>query len=315
MRTPFLVPAALAILLFGASPAGAWNPDEDDQPDVAGPAEAPVEIDRPTAADRPDGVYLVTETYVDDVVTHSGAVTVYGTETVHEITGSYARVLESVGTGSRSDFDGSAFNGRATLSDGRAVAGTYYENYVRTGDGFTAVSIVFFQDDLEVARSAVPAVRSAPDPSTTSGAGPAAPATGSVAPAVDAPATGWVAPVVEAPNEPSLTPETRERQEPVVVPGAPGAALAPDRSIEVLRGRRIAITFGGAGVTRWRFAGGEGILLGPTSGDGAWPFVARWDRLAPAGGAWIARFVLGLSDGSELELALRVTVRAPGLVE
>ena len=77
---------------------------------------------------RPD-LYYVTDTYVADVVTTSGPLTTYATTTVHESTGRYARILDTVDTRRVEHLDGNAFmDGGAR--DGRLVAGTYYENYV-----------------------------------------------------------------------------------------------------------------------------------------------------------------------------------------
>ena len=304
MKRSVILPASIIALLIGSASACAWDEDRDDvQPD---PGPVSLEAASAGAADAPDGIYLVTETYVDDVVTRSGPVTVYATETVHEVTGSYARVLETVATGARSDFDGTAFNGRASLTDGRSVAGTYYETFVRVGDEYVAVSVVFFQDDLEVARAAGTSPAAAPE---------AGPAELPIAVTPDVPATGTVAPVIEiAEVSPGAVPD-REPLEPVVAPGRPGPGTVTDRAIEVLRARRIAVSFTDPLVRRWSFSGGEALLLGPASGDAGQPFVARWDRLAPVGGSWIVRFALDLTDGSTRELALRVTVRAPGLVE
>ncbi|MHB8631777.1 MAG: hypothetical protein ACYC9W_07610, partial [Candidatus Limnocylindria bacterium] len=124
-----ILAASLALALGTARPVLAWDPygdelDAGSEPSVWTPEPAPVA--------PPPGVYLVTETYAGDSVTRAGPVTTYSTETIHQSTGSYARVLESVGTGGASAYDGVAFNGRAALTDGRTVAGTYYENYVRT---------------------------------------------------------------------------------------------------------------------------------------------------------------------------------------
>ena len=247
-----VIPVALAILLGFAQPALAWDPDRDQRSD-----EEPLSAWTPEAAPvaPPPGIYLVTETYAGDAVTHSGALTTYSTETVHETPGSYARVLERVATGGSSAYDGAAFNGRASLTDGRPVAGTYYENYIGTDDGFVRVSVVFFQDDSEIARGS------------------------------------WTG------------------------PPQPASTRLPDRSIEVLRGRRITLSLGGADVRGWRFESGEAIALGPLSGSAAEPFVARWDRLAPANGTWAVRFLVDQTDGTTHELVVRVTVRAPGLVE
>ena len=306
MRPAHVLPALLVVMLVGPSTASAWTPDSyvepADEPDGSGWAPT---VD---AVAPPEGVYLVSETYVDDVISRHGPVTTYATETVHEITGSYARVLESVPTGGRSGYDGAAFNGRAALTDGRPVAGTYYENFVRTDGGFVAVSIVFFQDDLEIARAVDGATPVRP-PSAPSA--PAAPAVGPPAgptpvPPV-APAVGWVAPRVEN-GPPSRDPDRV----------GPGRALwppLPDLALEVLRARRVAIPMSYPGAVAWRFVSGEGTALGQLSGGPADPFVVRWDLLAPVGGAWVDRFQVDFADGTMRELAVRIVVRSPGLVE
>ncbi|MDO8563083.1 MAG: hypothetical protein Q7S25_04485, partial [Candidatus Limnocylindria bacterium] len=153
--------AAGALLVLLCTPAAArsevagdWEPFEPPEPDV----EIPVR-----EAEVPEGIYRVTETYVRDVVTVEGPLTTYETETVAWSPGSYARELETVSTGSASALDGAAFNGRLTLTDGRPVAGTFYENFVRTAAGFVPVSVVFFQDDAELRRMAA-APPPAPEP-------------------------------------------------------------------------------------------------------------------------------------------------------
>jgi len=236
----------------------------------------------------------------------SGPVTTYTTETVHEITGSYARVLESVGTGDMSTFDGASFNGRASLTDGRPVAGTYYENFVRTDGGFVPVSVVFFQDDSELARASAPLPAAPPAPSGTppsvAGPGPsAAPIERS-----DAPLVGYVTPSTDVEDR-AAPPPARTMP--------PASSVLPDRSIDVLRGRRISILFSGMDVRAWRAVSTEGIALGPLSGTAMEPFVIRWDRLAPPNTSWVSRFVLDYADGTSHELLVHVTVRAPGLVE
>ncbi|TMC43350.1 MAG: hypothetical protein E6J23_10150 [Chloroflexi bacterium] len=118
--------ATLALLLVSSSPALAWDPLRQR----AAPPVAPRQPDPAPLIAPPPGVYYVTDTYVADVVTSTGPLTTYSTTTVHQSTGSYARVLETVGTGAASAFDGRAFNGRRTLGDGRSVAGTYYEELI-----------------------------------------------------------------------------------------------------------------------------------------------------------------------------------------
>lgn len=293
------IAVAMLLALLLPAPAAAWDPDQHNESDRWPPAAA-WEPD-PAPVPPPPGIYLVTEIYTGDVVTHSGNVTTYATETVHETTGSYARILETVGTGGSSAYDGTAFNGRMTMTDGRSVAGTYYENYVRAGDTFLPVSVVFFQDDAEIARTVAPAPppSAAPSPALlVIGQPPAA--------AASAGPNRTVAPIVEpaasAPRSPA---------EPASLTPTP----LPDRAIEVLRGRRVAVSLDGPAVRAWRLVSGDAVLLGPSSGIGTAPFVARWDVLAVPGNAWVVRFAIELTDGTSHELALRVSVRAPGLVE
>jgi len=207
-----------------------------------------------------------------------------------------------VPTGARSGYDGTAFNGRAALTDGRAVAGTYYENFVRTDSGFVAVSVVFFQDDLEIARAAdavapvsPPSVQREPAVDAPAGPAPGTPPVGRVAPRIDG------------------GPPSRDNDR--VDPGRTASPSLPDLTLEVLRARRVAIPMSYPGAVGWRFVSGEGTSLGALSGMAADPFVVRWDRLAPIGGAWVDRFQLDFADGTTRELAVRIAVRAPGLVE
>ncbi len=97
----------------GAVPAPAWG-----NPVAASPVLSP-----------PD-VYPVTQIYVSDEIARDGALTRYRTVTASDAPGTYARFLDTVATGAPSAYDGRAFNGRGTLSDGRALAGTYYQNFV-----------------------------------------------------------------------------------------------------------------------------------------------------------------------------------------
>ena len=306
MNRSLIATASVALLLIASSPACAWDPDGEDR--SADRPESGVWSPEPAPVAPPEGIYLVTETYIDDIVIRSGPVTTYATETLHETTGSYARVLENVPTGARSSYDGAAFNGRAALTDGRSVAGTYYENYIRTDDGYIPVSVVFFQDDLEVAR----ATRSLA-PVTQPLSVPAPQRTLAIA-APTEPPSGAVTPQVDRADRPGAFDE-RAVTVPGAVPGRSAPAPLPDRVIEVLRSRRIGISFAGPGVVGWRFASGEGIALGPLSGGAVEQFFVRWDHLAPLGHAWVAHFFVDHADGTTRDLAIRVTVRAPGLVE
>ena len=302
MNRSLIATASVALLVIASSPACAWDPDGEDR--SADRPETGVWAPEPAPVAPPEGIYLVTETYVDDVVIRSGPVTTYATETLHETTGSYARVLENVPTGARSSYDGTAFNGRAALTDGRSVAGTYYENYIRTDDGYVPVSVVFFQDDLEVARatrSLAPVTQPPSDPAPQRKPATATP--------TESP-SGAVTPQVDRGDRPGAFDERA-----VTVPGRSAPAPLPDRAIEVLRSRRIGVSFAGPGVVGWRFASGEGIALGPVSGGAVERFFVRWDHLAPLGQAWVAHFFIDHTDGTTRDLALRVIVRAPGLVE
>jgi hypothetical protein len=293
-----LTMTAILVLTVGLSQPAAGRDPFREHPELEFP-RLNIWKPEPAPIDPPLGIYLVTDTYAGDSVIRIGPVTTYSTETVHVTTGSYARVLESVANGAGSVYDGASFNGRASTTDGRAVAGTYYENYARTEGGFVPVSVVFFQDDSEIAR-----VSRVPEPR------PATPAAPSVDPAltpsvgVGPPPTGAVAPLVE-----------HEDPRPVAPGPAPAFARLPDRSIEVLRARRTTLSLSGDGVAAWRFRSGEGMALGPLAGAAGEPFVARWDRLAPPNASWVVRFLLDYTDGTSRELVVRVAVRAPGLVE
>jgi hypothetical protein len=290
-----ILAAIMSLSAAGAQPALGWDP-------YLGPPWAP----EPPASWTPEpapvapssGIYLVTDTWAGDTVTTAGAVTTYSTDTVHQTTGSYARILDIVGTGGSSAFDGAAFNGRASLTDGRSVAGTYYESYVLTDGGFVPVGVVFFQDDSEIARAMrEAAARPAPAPSSPVAAVvlPGRRATG---------ATGAITPIID-----------RERPLPSLPPRPRPSVLLQDRTVEVLRGRRTTVSLSGADVHGWRFLSGEAVALGALAGAPGEPFVARWDRLAPPNATWVIRFLIDYADGTSHELALRVAVRAPGLVE
>ena len=276
MRRSVAVLLAAALALVVASPAAAWDPDATDET-VGVPFEPPpLELPGPEPFPPSSGIYLVTDAYAGDYVSHDGPVTTYGTATVHGLTDTYARVIDTVATGAGSSFDGAAFNGRSALTDGRPIAGTYYENFFLTDAGFVSFSIVFFQDDAETAVAppvAVPLARPIAPTPPLSNPGP----------------VGVVVPEVEAP--------------------------APAR-VEVLRGRRVAIWLSGlpAGAA-WHFAGGEAIVLGPRDGAASDPFVARWDRLAAPGATWTLRFEITAAGGPARALAIEVAVRSPGLVE
>jgi hypothetical protein len=298
----------LTILVLWSSPALAWDPYREDrrsQPAVPEVAPDPAPFIAP-----PPGVYYVTETYVADVVTSSGPLTTYSTSTVHESTGSYARVLDTIGTGTSSAFDGSAFNGRRALSDGRAVAGTYYQNYVLTDGGFVPVNIVFFQDDAELARllAADTAARAVtpsrpPMPSSTKR---------QLTSACCAPERPVA---VAAPTPAPLKPIT------------PGISLlpasAPLSRLEVLRGRAVSLwprAFAGdreIPVRSWTVISGEPGETLAIAGSGAVAFQSSWARLAPPGAAYelVFRIEVDTPDTGHrtVDAAIAVVVRSPAL--
>jgi len=306
---------ALAILATGASPALAWDPYDEAIGSPEPPASVPPGDPAPFIA-PPPGLYYVTDTYVADVVTVSGPLTSYTTTTVHESTGSYARVLDAVGTGTASSFDGAAFNGRATLTDGRAVAGTYYENYLLTNDVFVPVSVVFFQDDAELARQRA----NVPAPGASSAGPPPVAAPPAIGPLPVGTCCAGGRPGAVAEHE------TRDIETPRL-PIRPGVSLAPASvpltRIEVLRGRVVSIwlhAFAGdreVAVRAWWLTSGEGGEPVSTSGRGATPFRTSWTRLAPPGSAYELVFRLEVDTpetGHRLvDARIAVSVRSPAL--
>jgi hypothetical protein len=312
--------AVFAVLFLWSSPAlGRDILPEDGRSEPPPPEPEPYPDPAPLIA-PPPGIYYVTDTYVADVVTSSGPLTTYSTSTIHESTGSYARVLDTVGTGASSAFDGSAFNGRRALSDGRWVAGTYYENYVLTGGEFVPVSIVFFQDDAELARLL--------------GATPPPPAI--AAPAPITPST----PSTPQETTPPLPPECCAGEErPIATIGSPRPAAAkpirpvisllpvgaPLAALEVLRGRAVSlwprafVDDREVPVRSWTvIAGNAGEALA-TAGSGGEPFRTSWRRLAPPRAAYevVFRIEVDTRDTGRraVDAAIAVVVRSPALVD
>ena len=263
----------------------------------------------PVAFVVPAGLYYVTDTYVGDVIATSGATTTYSTVTVHESPGTYARAIDTVDTGVSSAFDGSSFNGRGALTDGRALAGTYYENFVLTAAGYIPVSIVFFQDDSESKRRG-----SASSPSPA----PSAPAATSAPVADLATSRGVVTPA------PSFKPTTP------IAPAAlrlrAGVALAPDGptlgSAEVLRGRlvhfwpRIFANDVAVPVRSWRLLSAQPDRVSASSG-GSEPLAAQWIQMPDAGVRWSLHFEVftELAPTERLEALITISVRSPALID
>jgi hypothetical protein len=304
--------AIFAVLVLWSTPALAWDPFREDLPETSEPDREP---DPAPFIAPPPGLYYVTDTYVADVVTSSGPLTTYSTSTVHESTGSYARVLDTVGTGASSAFDGTAFNGRRALGDGRPVAGTYYENYVLGDGGFVPVSIVFFQDDAELARRL------------------AAPTQGPRS-ATPVPSTPSASPVTPRPvaraccaAERSVVTIASPTPTPALTPIRPGISLlpasAPLARVEVLRGRAVSwylrafVDDREIPVRSWTvIAGDPGDTLA-TSGSGSVPFRTSWRRLPQPGTAYEIVFRLEV-DSSDIghrlvDAAIAVVVRSPAL--
>lgn len=346
------VALCLALALALATPAAAWDPYWDDswweEPVVSHepqpvddvwwwqePAWEPAPPPPPVPI-APSGIYYVTEVYVADIVTVSGPLTTYATATIADTPGTYARVADTVGTGGWSPFDGAAFNGRASLGDGRQVAGTYYENFVISNGSFVPVSVVFFQDDADLAGTPAPTPTPAPTSTPAPTATPAPVPTQAPAsiptpvPAVAASpgptstpaplATPAVAPVPLA--RPTAPPSPRRI--PVLRPGIASSPLGDAAfSIEVLRGRSIVLWLRAVvdGVTvpvsSWQVVSGEHTALGALSGGGDEPFRARWDAVTRPGTSWVLRVaVTVVVDGISYPATgdVSVVVRSPALV-
>jgi len=312
---------ALALVALAAHPAAAWDPFEDelDPGDRRGPDPVPLVV--------PEGLYLVTDVYAGDRVTDDGRTTTYATDTIHDTPGTYARVLDSVGTGAASGFDGASFNGRARMSDGRAVAGTYYEDFVLTPQGFVSVNVVFFQDDSATRAQDVgtPKAPSAASPPPTAATPP--PTAATPRPNVD---VAERRPVDASPSQrpipvaPDDRRESDERPQGVVTAGV---ALDPSgpvlAAIDVLRGRAVrlwprALVDGQpVPIRSWRITGGAPEIVSALSGSGVEPCVATWLTLAPAGSAFTLRFEVtsDAAPGRSLPATLSVSVRSPALLQ
>jgi hypothetical protein len=300
------VAATLALAVVSASPALAWDPFRE-RPEPPAPVREP---DPAPLIAPPPGIYYVTDTYVADAVTSTGPLTTYSTTTVQESTGSYARVLDTVGTGAASAFDGSAFNGRRALGDGRSVAGTYYENYALIDGRFVAVSVVFFQDDSELARLGAVAT-SSPATRTPPKSSPSA-----TARAVASPCCPALRPVAT----PVPTP-------PPARPIRPGVSLlpvgAPLANLEVLRGRAVALwprafmDGRDVPVVSWTLIAGDAGDALAIAGSGGVPFRTSWPHLASPGAAYdlVFRIEVDTPDaGSQAaDARISVIVRSPAL--
>ncbi len=300
IRTAFLL---TSILLLSSIAANAREPREDEWP----PIPAPPVLD-PLALVVPAGLYYVTDTYVANVVATSDATTIYSTTTVHESTGTYARVIDTVDTGASSTFDGMAFNGRGALTNGQALAGTYYENFVLTPAGYVPVSIVFFQDDSEIKRrqglsseAVAPKPSVSPAPSVT---------TAQRADLITRP----VSITEHVPNEPA-----RPTLRAGIALAADGPTLA---SAEVLRGRlvqfwpRVFANNVAVPIRSWRLLSAQPDRISASAGS-TQPLGAQWIRMPAAGVIWSLRFEIfsEVAPTEPLEAEISVTLRSPAIVD
>jgi hypothetical protein len=293
-----------SILLLSSVPAYAREPLEDELPRVPAPP-----VPDPVAFVVPAGLYYVTDTYVADVIATSDTTTVYSTTTVHEAPGTWARVIDTVGTGASSAFDGMAFNRRGALTNGEALAGTYYENFVLTAGGYVPVSIVFFQDDSESRRrqglssSAVaPKASSSPPPAVTT---------------------------AQRRDDQIALPPFVGQQVPVE-PARPtmraGISLAPDgptlAAAEVLRGRlvqfwpRVFANNVAVPIRSWRLVSAQPDRISASTGS-TQPLTAQWIRMPAPGVSWSLRFEIfsEVAPTERLEVEISVTLRSPALVD
>lgn len=357
-RLPAALVAALLLLsadpvagcVFGCLDAGSGVPSASRPVRRAAPAPTPrpALTTRPAprvtprstpAPSRPEtiaaqmGLHRVTQVWAGDVITRSGPVTTYTSNTVQQNAGTFAKQVATVATGQVSPYDAALSNRRTTMTDGRAVSGDIYANYVWTGSSLALDRFVFFQDDREVARRATAAPTAAPAPTRTPT--PAAPPPRPVVAPVRAAAPWKPAPVATPRPAPVVTPPpVPATPRPTPTPAPPravraGIALAaqgdPLARIEVLRGRRVdlwprATVDGAPGrVSSWRLASGEVTALGALTGAGDQPFGAMWEDLAPVGSAFTVRFTLTVVVPGEpdrrVEAAIDVVVRSPALVE
>jgi len=311
----------MSIALLSSISANAREPLDDESLPLPPPP-----VPDPVAFVVPPGVYYVTDTYVADVVATSDATTTYSTTTVHESTGTYARVIDNVSTGASSAFDGMAFNGRGALTDGQALAGTYYENFVLTAGGYVPVSIVFFQDDSETKRRQTGSSSAA----ATKAAATSEAAVTSAQPATSAQPVTSARPVTSAQpgsiNAPPLSSKPQAPIEPVGPTLRVGISLAPDgptlASAEVLRGRlvqfwpRVFVNDVAVPIQSWRLLSAQPDHISANAGS-TQPLTAQWIRMPAPGVSWPLRFeIFSLVAPTErLEAQIAITVRSPALVD
>lgn len=292
----------------------------------AAPRPTPRPAPKPAVVAASLGLHRVTQVWAGDVVTRTGPVTTYTSTTVAQNAGTYAKQVATVSTGQKSSYDASLSNKRTTLSDGRAVSGDIYANYVWSGSTLRLDRFVFFQDDAEIARQAAARPTAVPVRTPTPAPRPPAPTprpvpiAAPVAPAPVAP-VATPRPAPSTPRPPTPTPRPRVVSAYVAL-AAQGDALA---RIEVLRGRRVdlwprALVDGAPGrVSSWTLVAGDLTALGPVAGSGEQPLAARWDEIVSGAPPFNLRFSVFVEVPGEgqrrVDASIDVVVRSPAIVE
>lgn len=336
--------------------------ERDPDPPVMERREMEREDPRPAAADRTAadraaelGLHAVTDVYAGERVTTAGPTTRFEALTERADPGTFAKLIATAHTGERSDIDARAWNARRTLSDGRPVAGAFYENYVCDRYGCQVDKIVFFQDDEETARLAAsppPAPISAPSdppaPAPPSGpvtvvavGAPPSDAWGGGAPALVTPLVerdvlpATIGPGPGAGSGPASGSPPIAQLPPPSAPAQPqrdvraGLALAPlgDTlgAFEVLRGRRVRLwaraTVDGipARVRSWHVESGDMTVLGPIAGAGDEPLIAAWPAMSPGGVPFRPAIAIDVevtgAPDRRIVATVDVSVRSPALVQ
>ncbi len=303
------------------------------------PAPTPV----PVAVVPPSDTYRVDQVYAGDVVSSSGASTTITTSSVQQDPGTVARVVEIVGTGQATAFEGQTLNQRLGFADGTQSGGQVIETFYYAGSSWIHSSYVFWHDDSLTSLTA-PVPTPAPTPAPTATIAPIVEPV--VTPPVVTPPLATPMPVGPAPTSPpapGIPPSTGVMAPPIssvpvtVQPSSPpvprtvraGVALAAQGDVlsraEVLRGRRVPLWPRGfvdgvsAAVRSWQLVGAEVTAADPTSGSGEIPIVAFWDHPSPPGIYWTMRFLVTIEVPGEgprsVEAAIEVAVRSPALVE
>lgn len=299
----------------------------------ATPRPTPRPVPRAQTVAAAMGLHRVNKVWAGDVVQRKGPVTTYTSKTAQQNAGTFAKQVASVASGQKSAYDLVLSNKRTTMTDGRAVSGDIYANYIWNGSTMKLDRFVFFQDDREVARAATPTAApvrtAAPVPTPAPRATPR--------PAVATPRSTLRSASTPRPRStprPAATVRPNRTPRPTATPRAPavvsaGLALAAQGDalarVEVLRGRRVelwprALVDGSPGrVVSWTYASGEVTALGPLGGSSDGPFAARWDQITPPGSWFTVRMSVTVDVPGEgqrtVSASIEVLVRSPAIVE